>query len=561
MVVESGTRSLWLLALLLWLWTPLAHANLQVESQRRSMTAGETLGVVVSSDSGLDLNQLDLSPLEADFQILSRSSSTSISLVNGVRSQQNTLNLELAPKRSGELQIPALNLDGHSSQALTITVNAAPTVNPGLDPSRDFILEVDVDTTSPYVQQQVRLTVKLMFAVSLSDGNLSDPQSNAALIERLGEDASYRTQIQGRTYQVVERQYALTPQSSGPLRIDPVTLNGRRASGRGFFNRGQPVSVASRVIDLQVRPRPTSYGDDPWLPARSLALNDQLSADSARVGEPLTRTLTLAAVGLPQSLLPALGMQPSEQYQVYPDQPARSGSSRDGWLISQLEQKIAIVPSQPGTITLPALQVVWWDVGTDQLRTASVAERVIEVLPALVGGVATNTIATPGEDPALRPLSGPISVQTVSRPGYWPWISALFASLWLITAALYWRSQRSAGVAKRQPTQSPQLAPALKALKQACRDNQPADAEQAVVDLYLARGGPRCGSAMILAQQLPPGAARQALIELDQVRFARDGKGWNGASLLSAADEIAPPAPTVATDSNGLPPLYSGRAS
>ena len=554
----------WVLALTLLLWTPLALADLQVAAQRQSMAIGETLGLTISSNDGLDLSALDLSPIEADFQILSRSSSTSISLINGVRTNQMALQLELSPRRSGVLSIPQLSLSGQSSQPLQIQVSAAAQVNPSLDRSRDFILEVEVDTETPYVQQQIRYSVKLYFAISLSDGNLSEPTSDSALIERMGQDASYRTQIDGRTYQVVERHYAITPQSSGTLSIAPVTLNGRQSRGRGFFDRGQPISLASREVLLEVKPRPPGYGADPWLPARSLALTESIGSAPARVGEPLTRTLNLAAVGIPESLLPTLQMPATDRYQVYPDQPARNGSSQDGWLIAELEQKIAIVPSQPGTLELPAIEVRWWDVTSDEMKTARVEASTIEVLP----GASPTSTPAPAADGALAPSSAPQSSTAAgqsapgkfTRDGYF-W-AGIFAGMWLLTLILWLRDRRgrampTADIGGQPPAAG--ISAARRAMAQACKANDPTAAERAALDLFRARGGNSLPSAMALAQSLPEGEARNALASLDRVRFSNGEQAWNGSALLDAVDQITPPVTRATTPGSGLPPLYAGR--
>lgn len=551
----------WCCGLLLLLLAHSALAGLSVQPQRQTMAFGETLGLVISSDSGLDLGQLDLAPLEQDFDILSRSSSTSISLVNGKQSSNMSLTFELAPKRSGTLSIPPLSLSGEVTNAIQIKVAAAATVNPNLDSNRDLILEIDVDSENPYVQQQVRYTVKLYFAIQLSDGTLSEPASDSALIERLGQESSYRTQIGGRAYQVLERQYAVTPQASGPLQIPPVNLNARQSQGRGFFNRGQPISVASRAVNLQVKPRPAEYNADPWLPARSLVLREQLSSGPATVGEPLTRTLTLATVGLPQSLLPALQMEQTDEYQVYSDQPTRSGGAQDGWLVSQLEQKIAVVPSKPGNLTLPAIEITWWDVTSDQRRTARVPERVVEILPGSgSSAAATPLTALPDGQSANQQAPSPARLIKVANPGYWPWLSALFAALWVATLVLHIRARkRPVASTQTDPKQALDVRQAQKMLKQACERNDPLVAERSAVALYQARGGKGAGSALALSQLLHDPELSALLVELDQRRYAPDAGNWDGSGLRKRIDQIAPkPASINQTKGDALPALYAG---
>ena len=141
----SPARLALLAILMLVLAAPVFGQALQTTIQRDRMVISETLGLTVSSDIGLDLNRLDLSPLESNFQILGRSSGTQISMVNGVTTRTSTLELQLRPLREGQLRIPPLSLDGHSSAPLQIEVGAAPVSGDQLDPSQDYIIQIDVD--------------------------------------------------------------------------------------------------------------------------------------------------------------------------------------------------------------------------------------------------------------------------------------------------------------------------------------------------------------------------------------------------------------------------------
>ncbi|MCB1642737.1 MAG: BatD family protein, partial [Xanthomonadales bacterium] len=191
---------------------PALAQPLQLQIQRDQMSLGETLGVVVSSDIGLDLNQLDLSPLQRDFEVLGRSSGTQISMVNGTTTRTSTLELQLRPLREGRLQLPALQLDGQQTQPAVVDVVPTPVSGDQLDPQQDFMILLEADSEQPYVQQQITLTVRLYYGVALSDGSLSEPSSDSAVVSRIGRDEIYASQVGGRNYQVLQRRYAVIPQ-------------------------------------------------------------------------------------------------------------------------------------------------------------------------------------------------------------------------------------------------------------------------------------------------------------------------------------------------------------
>ena len=367
---------------------PALAQPLQLQIQRDQMSLGETLGVVVSSDIGLDLNQLDLSPLQRDFEVLGRSSGTQISMVNGTTTRTSTLELQLRPLREGRLQLPALQLDGQQTQPAVVDVVPTPVSGDQLDPQQDFMILLEADSEQPYVQQQITLTVRLYYGVALSDGSLSEPSSDSAVVSRIGRDEIYASQVGGRNYQVLQRRYAVIPQQSGELTLGPLLLTGRAGRG-GMFSRGQPVSFRSRELALQVRPAAAGFPSADWLPARELSLTEQLSAGPYRVGEPITRTLQLRAAGVSESILPPLPTTAPAGTQAYPDQPARGISQDGGRLLATLEQKLAIVPGQAGPLQLPAVRVPWWDVAKDQLAWAEIPAREIDVAAAAVAPATT----------------------------------------------------------------------------------------------------------------------------------------------------------------------------
>jgi hypothetical protein len=99
-----------------------AHAAVQVRADTRQLTRDQTLQLTLTADTP---GQPDLSPLEQDFVILGRSSSTSRHTSNGRTRQYTTLRLTLLPRREGELHIPAIRVGEQHSAPLTIRVAPA----------------------------------------------------------------------------------------------------------------------------------------------------------------------------------------------------------------------------------------------------------------------------------------------------------------------------------------------------------------------------------------------------------------------------------------------------
>ncbi len=98
-----------------------------------SINANENLHLILESDG--DGGWPDLSPLERDFFIVHRSSSSSVRSFNGRTSQRTTLRLTLRAKKSGSLTIPAITIGSESSQPHPVTVlGSVPENTPAAEP-------------------------------------------------------------------------------------------------------------------------------------------------------------------------------------------------------------------------------------------------------------------------------------------------------------------------------------------------------------------------------------------------------------------------------------------
>ena len=136
-------------------------ASFQVDPDRTRLAVNETFTLRLIANGDLK-GEPDLSPLEADFEILSRSTSTRTTIVNGDMSQAREWGLELAPRHTGDLVIPSLALGGEHSQPVHIQVTPADQASSGGGP-RPLFLDTEVGTPSPYVQEPFTYKAKVYY--------------------------------------------------------------------------------------------------------------------------------------------------------------------------------------------------------------------------------------------------------------------------------------------------------------------------------------------------------------------------------------------------------------
>ena len=539
---------------------------------RTTMSEGETVTLEIEVAEQMQGSGPDLQPLEADFHVLGQSRSTQLRLVNGRQSASTKWIIELEPKRRGELRIPALWVGGEATSPLTLKVVRQQSLGAG-GQAQDFFLEVEVEPKNPYVQAQVRYTVRLFYAVALLEGNLDAPVAKDVVSEQIGDDVSYTSIRHGRRYQVFERRYAVFPEKSGEVIIPAMTFQGRAASnthGRSLserlFNRGRRLRLKGDDVVLAVRPRPEGYRGTQWLPAEALTLREEWPAESPvfRPGEPVTRTLIVEAKGLRANQLPELELPAIPQLRVYPDQPKAHTRAGESGLVGRLEQPAAIIPNQAGELTLPEIRLPWWDTRAETQRVAVLPARTITVQAASGAPDRARPQPVPESDPDanLSQATVPAKPETsgLSKPGYWPWISTTLLGLWVLTLAAWWRQHRQGIASPGRDLEAPTLGKARRELRRACQANDSHRAARALLNWGAAvwpDAPPRSLGAV--AQRLSGDTA--PIRELDRVLYSGQGSDWQGGAALQ--DCVS----RVSTNdrrkgrrqSGGLPPLYPQR--
>ena len=449
----------------LWICTTAQAAQVRAWLDRSSMQIGETVTLNVEVSGDMRAAQPDFGALAQDFDLLGTQSSTSVNIVNGQTTSKLLWAVGLQPKHAGTLTIPGLSVAGTTTQPLTLTVQAAASGSGG-KAGDDIYIETTLEPKSPYVQQEVRLTVKLYYALNLTDGGLDDPKADGLVVRKLGQGTNYSAVVAGRNYRVVERHYALLPEKSGKLTIPAISFRGHAVNpddSNSFFSNGRSVAAHADPITLDVRPRPAASGNDAWLPARALTLTaagiDGNTA--AKVGEPLTLTLRMQAQGLSFEQLPELKLPKIDGADVYPDK-AVTGNHDDGeWIYGERVRKFAIVPNRAGTLTLPAISVGWWDTAHDQAQTAQIPALTLHVAPA--AGTATAPPVATGQT-AANTASATAPVSAAAAPAalimddsvelhLWRRLAFFAMGLWALTlmAWIVWllrQRRRSSSTAK-----------------------------------------------------------------------------------------------------------------
>ena len=544
----------WMLTAAL-LATSMAQAGVTARVDRNTIDLNESflLEVVVDSDVNIEP---DVAALEENFTVGQRSQLSNTMYVNGEITRSRTWTYQLMANKVGQFEIPPVLVGAEESRPILMTVRQPANSPPG---EADVFITSEVDYDETYVQAQVLYRIKVYRAVPTRQPALRDPVFGGAevLIELAGDERSYEARLNDRTYNVVERVYAVFPQESGEVTISPARFEARvlrdgRITGRKVFE-----SESQTVNILPIPAPPADFPGAAWLPARDLQLGESWSreVDELSAGEPITRNITISALGQLETQIPAVEPPTVDGVSIYPDRPELTRRIEPGGIRGVRNEQYAMIAVSSGMMRLPELKLPWWDVAAGEWRVASLPERTLNIIssgePAVVDP-APQVVAQPEQ----RPNAGTVTVYS----GFWRLIAEILAVLWLVTVIAWWWSTRPTRKYEPREAAPPPLhkqqARCLKAARKAALDGDGAGVRQALLDwgrLQWPTNAPRSIGALAARVSAP---LSDELDKLSDSAYGSNGTRWDGEALarylrsFAVLDENA-----NATPDDPLPPL------
>ncbi|MGB1975510.1 MAG: BatD family protein [Vibrio toranzoniae] len=413
---------------------------------QNSVTKDQVFLLRVATDEKVSSDALDLTALQQDFYVGTPSFGSSMRIVNGSRSVSSEWNISLAPLRLGKVQIPSFDIEGAKTKPITINVavnKAAPTQHD----MAEFKLNLSKD--SLYPQEVAELDVKLIIKADprrLQDPKIAPPSSPGLDVEPIGESKQFQDVLNGQEVTVVQQSFRISSQKSGQFKLNGPKLTGavvystNNSSTTRLFQLDTPVET----LDLTVKEVPKGYQGE-WLPTSNFKLiqkwsdsqgneltnNNGLGGDNQTIemeaGDSLTRTITMTASNLTQHQLPKLNVTYPKSVRVYEEKP-QFGTTQSGDAVVVYKQ--VLIPKEAGNISLPEVSQAWFN-------TDSQSEQTSKAL-GLELAVKASDRATSSTPPVTAPPAQQVSptLVTVDNPGFWPYLTALFAALWLISSVM-----------------------------------------------------------------------------------------------------------------------------
>nr|WP_307930359.1 BatD family protein [Photobacterium damselae] len=449
-------------------------AQVEATVSKNIVGLNDVFQLTVKIDDGVNANALDLSPLDTDFNYGTPSVSNSTSMINGVISRSTEWNVALAAKKTGKIVIPSFRIGATKSQPITITVekNGNASTTKTTQDQQAVQLLTEVNKSSLYQGETFSYRVELRIGAQMSQASLTAPYGDGLDVVQQGDDRQTETVVNDRRYIVVTRYYQITAEKPGKITLNGAKFSGNIVKGnRGGFGFSPsvniPVKRTAENIALEIKAKPESY-TGLWIPTTDLKLEQQWQPQNStvKVGEPLTRLITLKIKNTSQSNMPNISLEYPSSVRSYNEKPEYS--NQNGYTVMTVKQ--VIIPRKEGKLSLPGLSVNWFNTMTGKEQTSSIDGMKLTVMQE-------DKIANITDTNVASSTSSSVTKNDSAYTNIWPWLTALMAILWLGTTIALLKAKRSKQTRSTVINSEAVAISTLEGLLQAAKRNEPIKAQ------------------------------------------------------------------------------------
>ena len=463
-----------------------------------------------------------------DFDILSgpnQSSSSSTSIINGVRTSSKTLTFTciLRPKREGTFTIPAATItaDGKPMASKELTVKVLPPDQQGSQQSGsqqgrgaatssatgqisndDLFIKATVNKKKVYEQEAILLTYKIYTTVNLTNvsGKMPDLKGfHTQEVEMPKGNREFELEhYNGRNYRtIVWSQYVLFPQQSGQLEIPSIAFEGTVAQRvqsydpfEAFFNGGSSyVNVQKTIrtpkLTIDVSPLPSGKPSSYYGGVGSFNISSSISTTELKEDEAVTLKLVISGTGN-MKLIKTPEVKFPADFEVYDPKVDNKFTLKAGGLSGNKVIEYLAIPRHGGNYTIPPVEFSYFDVNSGSYKTLTTPEYTLNVAKgdvssssAPVGYVSKEELRLLGQDiryinlgEAEYHVKGEHLYGTTA---YWLWYFIPFGVFILIIVVYRKQAVANANIANVKTKKASKVATRrLKVAKQKMRENDKA---------------------------------------------------------------------------------------
>lgn len=263
---------------------------------------------------------------------------------------------------------------------------------------KDLFFEIEVDNASPVERTMVLYTARLYDGVGIIKSVVSPPSMDNGKIYPLFDEPDKKVkEVNGREYIVLEFRYAVFPEISGNLVINPPKFSGmvygKVLRGKPIFKNAngsintrpyknvltdtpRKVDINANPVKLRVLP---SFGS--YMVGESLIVSDTWVPDEnmVEVGQILNRNITVKMKGANPEVLPSINLVDVNGFKIYSNKIVSSVEFDKYDITAEFSQSSVYVPEKEGKYVIPKIEIKWTQSDTGENKVFVVPEKKVEV--------------------------------------------------------------------------------------------------------------------------------------------------------------------------------------
>ncbi len=181
---------------------------------------------------------------------------------------------------------------------------------------------------------------------------------------------NFVVQSGGKTFSAQGRRYLIFPQVKGQYTVPSAKVEVTYALPEG--KPSPPKLLASPPGRFEAHMPPGAEGAKYFLTTDSLQIRDSLDRkpDGLKIGDSVTRTVTMTAQNTVGISLPPLNFEAPEGVRLYPGMPKVTETAERGKIEATRVETATYILEKEGRYKLPEIVILWWGPQTQKMNKA-----------------------------------------------------------------------------------------------------------------------------------------------------------------------------------------------
>lgn len=389
------------------------HAGLKASVSATKIKINQSLQLKLASDNAAG-KQPNLTKLKRNFKIVGSSKVSRPYVSNNQRMQKTLWYYIIKPKRSGQVTIPKLSVNGQSSKAITIqviplkrTVSKPKAVKKVTQAETyDIVVSAKASKTKLYPHEILVYELSVNYPKKNAvDFSVTPPFVGGAVILPLRE-ASYEEKMQRSKARIIRKQsFAIFAEQVALYQIEPASISFQyRQSPQ------KPIVLKANSLRFEVMPKANQTSLGYWIPSEQIKLrqewqlNERDTPQNYQVGDSVKRTISLEVQGVNADILPLISTLTHQDMQIKLEDVIVENKVIDGVMLATRREVVSMTFKSPGQINIPPIDIHWWNTALDQARLSSLNPKSFIVDEKAVI-----------ETPELPPQTDPVAEQIIEK--------------------------------------------------------------------------------------------------------------------------------------------------